>query len=218
MVLKLYGYTRSPPPPPTKLVTLVLYEKNVPFEYIEVDILKGEQRDPGFLSTQPYGQVPVMNDNGFVLYESRAIIRYIADKYADQGTSLAPKDLQKRALLDQAAWGEAFNFNHHASPKVASELLYKKFLGQETDLVKVEELKKSLSAKLDIYEQILSKQAYLIGDELTLADLQHIPFGTLLEQAQVNLTQERPNTARWFNEISSRASWQKVKDGLPARA
>ncbi|KAJ3558435.1 hypothetical protein NP233_g11507 [Leucocoprinus birnbaumii] len=214
MVLKLWGYCQSPF---SKLVAVVLHEKNIPFEYTEVDLLKGEQKNPEFLSKQPYAQVPVIDDDGFVLYESRAIIRYLAEKYADQGTSLVPKDVQKRALLDQAAWGEVFHFNQSAGA-IMVELLYKKWFNQETDVQKLEESTKALSAKLDIYEQILSKQRYLAGDELTLADIQHLPYGTLLGEVNVNLIQERPNVSRWFTEISSRPSWQKVKDTLPGNA
>ena len=53
-----------------------------------------------------------------------------------------------------------------------------------------------LEPKLDVYEKILSKQKYLAGDELTLADLFHLPYGTLLAQAGSNAIEVRPNVAR----------------------
>ena len=53
-----------------------------------------------------------------------------------------------------------------------------------------------LEPKLDVYEQILSKQKYLAGDELTLADLFHIPYGVLLSTAGSNAIEVRPNVAR----------------------
>ena len=52
---------------------------------------------------QPFGQIPVLVDGDFVLYESRAICRYIARKYANQGTALIPSDEKELAIFDQAA-------------------------------------------------------------------------------------------------------------------
>lgn len=64
------------------------------------------------------------DDDGFILYESRAICYYIASKYADQGTPLIPTDLKGIALFHQAASIEAFNFNTHAESAIA-EMVYK---------------------------------------------------------------------------------------------
>lgn len=57
MVLKLYGYTQ---PAPAKVVAAVLHEKEIPFEYINIDLFKGEQKTPDFLAKQPFGLVPVI--------------------------------------------------------------------------------------------------------------------------------------------------------------
>jgi glutathione S-transferase len=59
------------------------------------------------------------------MYESRAIARYLDEKYPNQGTQLFPKDLQKRALADQATWAETFHFNRHAGV-IVFEVLNKK--------------------------------------------------------------------------------------------
>lgn len=55
------------------------------------------------------------NDDGFILYESRAIGRYIAEKYADQGPALIPTELKAKAIFEQAASSELANFNPYAS-------------------------------------------------------------------------------------------------------
>jgi len=54
------------------------------------------------------------DDNGLSLSESRAIARYLEEKYPNQGTQLFPKDLEKRALVDQAIWAEAFHYSRFA--------------------------------------------------------------------------------------------------------
>ncbi|KAF5350659.1 hypothetical protein D9756_008529 [Leucocoprinus leucothites] len=206
MVLKLYGHPLSTP---AKLVAAVCYEKEVPFEFITVDILKGESRTPEHLAKNPWGKIPVIDDDGFILYESRAIARHIADKYTAKGPQLIPSDVHKRALLEQAISSEAFTWDRAAVP-VLLETAYKKYQGLESDPVKVEELTKALAEKLDVYEKILAKQKYIAGDELTIADFYFLPAGSVIQSVGIKVIDERPNVARWFNAISSRSSWQKA--------
>ncbi|KXN86665.1 Glutathione S-transferase 3 [Leucoagaricus sp. SymC.cos] len=214
MVLKLYAFNLSPP---SQMVATVLHEKQVPFEFINIDLAKGEQKSPDYLAMQPFGQIPVIDDDGLVVYESRAICRYLEVKYRNQGTQLIPTEIDKLARFEQAAFTEISNFDAHGTP-IFFETIVKKFYGGEPDQKRVDELTKALSAKLDIYDKILSKQKYLAGDDLTLADLAHLPIGTLLPNAGIDITQGRPNVARWFDELSSRESWIKVKEGSKSTA
>ena len=130
MVLKLFGFYESSC---TKSVKIVLNEKDVPYEFIVVNPFKGEHKTPEFLSKQPFGVVPYIDDDGFILYESRAICRYIAAKYRDQGIPLLPdpEDLKATALFEQAASIEltscdiylsALSFEQLAKPYVALSL------------------------------------------------------------------------------------------------
>jgi len=210
MVLKIYGVANSPGP---RRIATVLLEKQVPFELIKVDLANGEHKSPEFLEKQPFGQIPYIDDDGFVLYESRAICRYIATKYADQGTKLIPTDLKQNALFEQAASIEENNFDPSAVAAV-SEILYKRYRGLTPDQAVFQEHIRKLSAKLDVYDTILSKQKYLAGDEVTLADLFHLPYATQLAVAGSDIMETKPNVARWFKDISSRPSWVSVKDGV----
>ncbi|KAJ7675223.1 glutathione S-transferase [Mycena rosella] len=210
MVLKLYGVPLSTC---TRRVATVLVEKKVPFELIDIDFAKGEHKSGPFLAKQPFGQVPYIEDDGFVLYESRAICRYIEDKYPDQGTKLVPSDVKGKALFEQAASIEYSNFDPFCS-KAVGEMIFKPMRGQASDKAVFDTLVAGLSAKLDAYEVILGKQKYLAGNEVTLADLFHLPYATLLERAGSDLmTSKGPNVTRWFNEICARPSWATVKDG-----
>ena len=123
MVLKLYG---NPLSTCTRRVAAVLKEKEVTFELVAVDFSKGEHKAPSYLEKQPFGQVPYLDDDGFIVFESRAIARYIATKYKDQGTPLIPdpSDLKATALLDQAISIEGSNFDPYASG-VAVEKIFK---------------------------------------------------------------------------------------------
>jgi len=91
--------------------------------------------------------------------------------------------------------------------------------GLRTDEARLQENIQRLNEKLDVYEGILGKQAYLAGDHVTLADLFHLPLGTMLEgrfEMDVFKPEVRPNVARWWKDISSRPSWLAVKNGVYA--
>ncbi|KAI0943403.1 hypothetical protein AcW1_002573 [Taiwanofungus camphoratus] len=196
MVIKLYG---SPLSTCTRRVALVLKEKDVPYELVAVDLTKNEHKDGAFLANQPFGQVPfIVEEDGFQLFESRAIGRYIALKYAGRGNKIVPDtaDLKKTALFEQAASIELTNFDPFASG-IAFEKVIKPRKGLGDSKV-VANLLQVLNAKLDAYEIILSKTKYLAGNEITLADLFHLPYGSMLGVMGIDvlLSEKRPNVAR----------------------
>jgi len=215
MVLKLYGHPLSGG---VKLVASILHEKQVAFEFLPVDFLKGENKTPEFLAKNPFGLVPIIDDGGFIVYESRAIARYVAEKYADQGTKLIPTDFKSRILFEQAASVEQNSFHPHASG-IAYERLGKPHLkGLAPDEAVVKDKVEKLSASLDVYDQILGKQKYIAGDDITLADLFHLTYGSYLAAAGTDVIEKRPNVARWFQELSSRPSWERVTEGVTSTA
>ncbi|KIJ66149.1 hypothetical protein HYDPIDRAFT_174824 [Hydnomerulius pinastri MD-312] len=211
MVLKLYGFPQSTC---TRLVALVCKEKEIQYDLTVINLSKGEQKAPAFKERQPFGQIPYIDDDGFYLYESRAISRYLVKKYPNQGTpGLIPTDPQAEALFEQAASTEYSNFNNYAS-SIVFERVFKARRGLKADEAKVDENLATLNAKLDVYEVILGKQKYLAGDNVTLADLFHLPYGSMLFAADCgNVITSRPNVARWWKDISNRPAWLDVKNG-----
>ncbi|CCM06590.1 uncharacterized protein FIBRA_08868 [Fibroporia radiculosa] len=203
MAIKLYGFG---PSHCTRRVALILKEMNVPYELVSVDMLKNEHKASSFVEKQPFGQVPYIDDDGFQLFESRAIARYIVTKYASQGPSLLPDpaDVQKSARFEQAASIELSNFDPYMNA-LAWEVIFKKYAGGSTDEAVVANLVQTLNGKVDAYELLLSKSRYLAGDEVTLADLYHLPFGSTLGLMGYDLllNPSRPNVARWWKDISS---------------
>ncbi|KAF9238098.1 glutathione S-transferase [Melanogaster broomeanus] len=210
MVLKIHGFSVSTC---TRLVALICKEKEIPYELTDVDIIKGESKSPAFKEYQPFGVVPYIDDDGFTLYESRAICRYLIKKYPNQGTlGLIPTDPQAEALFEQASSIEYTNFATSVGP-LMGEKVFKLFHGLQTDEARAAEYLATLNAKMDVYEVILGKQKYLAGETVTLADLQHLPFGTLLcTSGYADVFASRPNVARWWSELSSRPAWIAVKD------
>ncbi|KAF8910478.1 thioredoxin-like protein [Gymnopilus junonius] len=185
MVLKLYGHPLSTC---TRRVATVLHEKQVSFEIIPVDFAKGGHKSTAYLEKQPFGQVSYIDD-GFILFESRAISLYIASKYANQGTpSSQPNSKPTLSSNKLVPWSYATS--------VLRKEQWRRMKGLKSDKARFDEYIPALSAKLDGYERILSKQKYLAGDEITLADLYHLPYAEVLPKAGSNVMLEKPNVAR----------------------
>ncbi|KAG2746460.1 glutathione S-transferase, partial [Suillus brevipes Sb2] len=156
---------------------------------------------------------PPKDDDGFILYESCAIARYLNKKYPNQGTSFIPTHPKAEALFEQASSIETFNFNAFVAPIVA-EKVFKPRRGLQPNEERVSELLGMLQSKMDAYDLILSKQKYLAGDSVTLADLSHLPYSATFYGADfAEVNESRPNLARWWKDISNRPAWLAVKDG-----
>ncbi|KAJ6522775.1 glutathione S-transferase [Mycena vulgaris] len=205
-ILKLYGAKLATC---TRRVATVLHELKVPFQLIEVDVMNGEHKTPAYMEKQPFGQIPYIDDDGFILYETRAICRYIAAKHPSSG--LIPQEPKANALFEQAAAVELTNFDPSAS-KVGFELYLRKF-GRPGDQKVIDEQSVILDKKLEAYDVILGKHRYLAGESLTLADLFHLPYAPLVASGGDNMTR-KPNVARWYNELIARPSWLAYEEGV----
>ncbi|KAJ7839347.1 glutathione S-transferase [Mycena olivaceomarginata] len=204
-ILKLYGSSFATC---TRRVGAVLHELKIPFELVSVDVMNGAHKTPEYLEKQPFGQIPYIDDDGFILYETRAICRYLAAKYPASG--LIPTDPKANALFEQAASVEVSNFDPSAS-KAGFQLMMKGF-GSPYDQAVVDAQLEILDKKLEGYEAILSKQRYVAGDNFTLVDLFHIPYAPLVASDGSDIMTRKPNVARWYNELVARPSWLAYKD------
>ncbi|KAK6966505.1 glutathione S-transferase [Favolaschia claudopus] len=213
-ILKLHGGKQATC---TRRVATVLHELQVPFELIEVDVANGAHKSPEYLKIQPFGQIPYIDDDGFLLYETRAICRYIAAKYPKYG--LIPTEPKANALFEQAASVELTNFDPSASKAGLQLWIRKMGYPFPTDDKIIADNLETLEKKLDAYEAILSKQRYLAGETITLADIFHLPYGVFVtyagsESDSVMNRASRPNVARWYKELISRPSWLAYLDGV----
>ncbi|KAJ7610643.1 glutathione S-transferase [Mycena polygramma] len=213
MVLKLYAVPY--PGGGSALVYLLLAEKQIPFELVPVDLKAKEQKKPEFLAMHPFGQVPVIDDDGFIVYESRAICRYLAEKYADKSPDLFPKGLKERTMVEQGAAVESASF-FPALQKFLREG-GKKVRGLPFEQAVMDEALAGFAAVLDVYEVILGKQKYLGGDEYSLADLFHFGYAPRLAENGIDImtSKERPNVTRWWTELTTRPMWAKLLAEYP---
>lgn len=211
--MKVYGHPMSTC---TRKVLMTLAEKGHRAEFVLVDIMKGEGHSPEHLARQPWGQVPVFeDDDGFQLYESRAICRYLDAKLS--GPSLLPSDVRQRATAEQWISIESSNFSP-AAMKVIWNLYFSKFLGKEPDMAAVEDGRKGVARTLAVMERQLEGRNFLIGDGLTLADIVFMPYFEYLAAAgEVGTIDRSERVAAWWRRISERATWQQAI-GKPSAA
>ncbi|CAE6472752.1 unnamed protein product [Rhizoctonia solani] len=197
----------------TQRVVTVCNELGINYKINTIDFAAKEHKSPEYIATkQPFGAVPVLVDeDGTQLFESRAISRYLVAKYGkDSGLVPNQTDLKAYGLFEQAASIEYSTFDPNAAP-LTYERVFAPMFGGQTNETLVQKYITTLTNKLEGYERILSKQKYLAGDNITLADLFHLPYGSHVNNIDPNILGSNPNVKRWWDDISSRPSWQAAQ-------
>ncbi|XP_047329685.1 glutathione S-transferase PARB-like [Impatiens glandulifera] len=209
--VKVYG------PPLSTAVSRVLaclLEKDVAFHLVPVNMAKGEHKKTDYLNIQPFGQVPAFQDETISLFESRAICRYVSEKFSNQGNrGLYGLNLVEKASIDQWVEAEAQSFNPPSSVLVF-QLAFAPMMKIEQDQGAIKQNEQKLAKVLDIYETRLGETRFLAGEEFTLADLSHLPNVQylLMRTDRGEMFTSRKNVWRWWEEVSARDSWKKVVD------
>ncbi|KAG5463140.1 MAG: hypothetical protein BJ554DRAFT_1522 [Olpidium bornovanus] len=119
------------------------------------------------MKLQPFGQIPALDDDGFIIYESRAICQYLCDKAGAAGNKIFPTDLKKRAIVQQMISVEVSHYNPAVSGLTTETVFKKLFYNAEPDPAKVKEHRENVEKCLDVYDKILANQPYLCGQEFT---------------------------------------------------
>jgi len=185
-------------------------EKEEKVDFVVVDIMKGEHKQPAHLARQPWGQIPAIEDGDFQLFESRAIIRYLAEKFSNKGPELIPKDAQAKALMEQQISVETSNVTPHVM-KLVYQYIFNPMQGKPQDAKVIEEATVAVGKAFDIYEEFLKKHKFLGGNSFGLADIGNAPYFEYLAQSPgVSLIEARPHLAAWWKATSSRPAWQQA--------
>ncbi|KAH9393190.1 Glutathione S-transferase, N-terminal domain [Tyrophagus putrescentiae] len=156
----LYYNVLSPPARAVAVLVKHLQLKSVNF--IEVDVHSGYLKTPEFLKLNPRHTIPTIVDHGFALFESRAILAYLVNKYAP-GSSLYPNDPVSRAKVDKVLFFDAAGF----FPSLKDVLLSKYRHEVEPSPEAIAEL----TDKVSVLETLLESEPFLAGNQLTIADL-----------------------------------------------
>jgi glutathione S-transferase len=210
--MKLYGF---PPSPNTWKVRAVAAHLGLPLELEFVDLTKGASRTPAYLALNPTGRTPVLVDGDFKLWESNAIMQYIAGKTAN---SLWPNDARARA--DIARW--QFWQLAHWGGEACQPLTFQRFVKQLFNLGPPDEAAvakgtEAFNKEAKLLDAYLAAQKYLVGDALTLADFAVAAPLFYAKQAEMPVG-PYPHLRGWFERVSALPCWRETAPQLPAAA
>lgn len=158
---------------------LALEHKGLPYELKLLSFSDGDTRKPEFLALNPRHQVPVLVDNGFVLYESNAIVEYVEEAYPGRGAPLFPGDAKTRAMVRRLIL-EVDNYFYKAIDPVLDQAFWKK--PEERDADTLAEGRKSTVDELAMFTKAM-RGDYLAGP-LSAADFAFYPMVAFLYRAQ----------------------------------
>jgi len=189
-------------------VRAVIHELGLPVTFVTVDMSKGEHKSPEFLARNPNGKVPTLvEDDGFCVWESNAILCYLAAKKPEIG--LLPADARGMALVQQWLQWQASTFAA-STGDVMVETIYAKFFGRPKDEAKYAAGMEKVRRDLAVLEKTLAGKEFLCG-KLTLADFSIVSALVLRNPMGVDL-EAFPNVKAWVARMESRES---VRKSLP---
>jgi glutathione S-transferase len=202
-MLKLFG---NPVSTCTRKVLATLNETKTPFDFVVIDFAKGEHKQPEHVARQPFGQVPALDDEGFKMYEARAMARYIDAK---AGGSLTPKDLQGRASMEQWISVETENFAPHAM-----KFIYHSVFKREQTPEVLTKAGAALDVAYGAMERQLGETAYLAGETPSIAEYCYAPYLEYLPLTPAAAKIDAyPNVKKWWAAVRERPAWRKTAGG-----
>ncbi|WP_135465785.1 glutathione S-transferase family protein [Crenalkalicoccus roseus] len=198
-----------------RTVRMVLEEKGIPYTLHEVDLLRGEGQSPEHLARHPWGKVPVLEHDGFALYETFAIGRYLDEAFP--GPRLQPEEVRARArmtqicgIIDSYAYGAAIG-------KVFWQAAVVPMQGGTPDQAVVAQgLEQSARAFRALEALMPGEEGFLCGGGLTLADLHLVPvvdYFAMVPPGRSAL-EGHPRLSAWWRRIAERPSVVKTKPRL----
>ena len=198
-----------------RIVRLALVEKGVSYRLCEVDIFAEGGPPPDYLERHPFGRIPAFEHDGFRLYETGAIARYIDEAFP--GPILMPREAKTRARANQVM----SIVDNYAYPAmvwgVFVEGVRAPAQGKTGDAAKIAEALKKSALCLDAFEAIADRDgAALLGGMISLADLYLVPvmrYFTLYPDATALLA-KRPNLLRWWGRMQGRASMAATRSPI----
>jgi glutathione S-transferase len=197
-----------------RTVRLVLEEKGVDYDLVEVDLLAGATRAPEHLARHPFGKVPAFEHDGFELYETDAIMRYV--NAAFPGPDLEPADAKGRARMAQAI----SIIGGYAYPSLIGQIFIQRavmpMMGNAADEAAIAAALPQAQTSVAALERLIDGNPYLAGDRLSLADLLLIPVYDYISQTPEGgkLLAEAPNLRRWWDGVRSRESVARTRPSL----
>jgi glutathione S-transferase len=199
--MKLYGF---PPSPNTRKVQAVAAHLAIPLEFEFVDLTKGQSRTPGFLAINPGGRTPVLVDGDFTLWESNAIMLYIAGK---KRNDLWPESARARADVTRWQFWQAAHWHEGCGGFLWENLVKKLLFGGEADPAALKRAEDAFHRDAPVLDAHLAKQQYLVNGALTLADFSVASYLHYAAAAKLPLERYK-NIRAWYARIEALPAWR----------
>lgn len=171
-------------------VRLLLSFLALPYQTRPVDLVGGEQRSPDYLQINPFGQVPVLHDDGLIIRDSQAILVYLAKRYG--GEPWWPDDAYRLAQI--AAWLSTAANEIGNGPAMLR--VHHKF-GRAIDTARARQTAEKV---LDIIYRHLESRDWLAGDSVSIADIAVYPYLALAPEGGIDIG-AYTNIVAWFQRI-----------------
>ena len=200
-MLKLHGFPMSPN---TRRALFALEEHGAPHELVPVDLMAGEHKSPAYLALNPTGRVPTLVDGDFVLWESNAILEYLAACYPEK--KLGAQSARETGELSRWMYMNAA----HLSPNVARIFAHTIRLPEAQRIARiVEEARAEVDRSLGALEGRLAGREHLL-DRFSLAEISIAPTLSAAPMLGIDLGRF-PSVDGWFKRVAARPAWQKVQ-------
>jgi glutathione S-transferase len=210
--MKLYGFPLSPN---TWKVRAVAAHLGLPLELEFVDLTKGGQRAPAYLALNPTGRTPTLVDGDFKLWESNAIMQYIASL---KPNSLWPNDAKARADIARWQFWQLAHWGGEACVPLTSQRLVKKILNMgPPDEAVVAKGIEAFNKEARVLDAHLAKQPYLVGKDVTLADFAVVGSMIYFKEAELPVG-PYAHLRDWFERVSALPCWRETAPQLRAAA
>ncbi len=210
MSIKIYGDLGSGS---LRRVTTAAKIMSVDYERVNVDLFKGESHTPEFLKLNPHGLTPVLQDGNTIIWEASAINLYLAEK---ANSPLVGKTANERyEVLQWMFWsGEQWRV---FSTLMFNERVAGRAIGQVEDLSIVNLLLKNIRAAASVLDAHLAGRQFIVGDELTLADIDVAAPFSQVHRTKVPFA-EFPNLWAWQQQLLETVpAWAETKHDLDDR-
>ena len=184
-------------------VHMALEEVGAQYQLVKLDLVKGDQKNPEYLQLNPNGKVPTINDDGFILWESNAIIQYVVEKFS--AANLLAAGVQNRARMFQWLLFEQTTFR----PPLSLLVRQLRFTPPDKqDAKAIEQLWSEVRTNMGILQNALSGRDY-IGETFSVADIAMLPYIYLAKDLGADLS-AWPTVDVYWRRLSARPSWQKI--------
>ncbi len=178
---------------------------NLPYEWVQTNPMAGETKTADFINLCPTGKIPAIDVDGFKLFESNAIIRYLA---AANNSVLYPQDNKIRALID--AWMDYSSIHVGAAlGRVLFNRVFAPMMGQKADQESLKVGLEFLDKYFPVLERQLSQNPYIAGKEVSIADISLLATLDPCELAQINNIDQYPSIKKWRAALKAQAFYQK---------